>query len=61
FYRQVVPLGLKKLHRSEMFVKKWKNSVFKAPSGRPVCFEKFNRTIMIKNKIAWLNDISAKK
>ncbi|MDP2067375.1 MAG: hypothetical protein Q8K04_00275, partial [Lutibacter sp.] len=47
FYRQVVPLGLKKLHRSEMFVEKWKNSVFKAPSGRPVCFEKVNRTIMI--------------
>jgi hypothetical protein len=22
FYRQVVPLGLKKLHRSEMFVEK---------------------------------------
>jgi hypothetical protein len=30
-----------------MFVEKWKNSVFKAPSGRPVCFEKVNRTIMI--------------
>jgi hypothetical protein len=37
-----------------MFVEFCKNGRFKAPLGRPDCFEKFNRTIMIFKTIKLL-------